>query len=392
MSIKNLNNVLYITAGYPRAKDPSNCPFIGYNLAFLRKNGIGVDILHLNRMTFKNANSFKGKLLYLYTLFLPLYIQGRYKFIGEEYKIHKIYYSSFTRVWMLLIVFLLKQRNKYQIFHYHFLWFTQELTLFKKYLKVSSIISIRGSDMHETAVKDRFERDMFKKAIKNADKIIYVSNGLREIAKKIGLATDKDIVIYNGFDPAVFSLTHKKGGNPTFGFVGHLYKVKRADKLPEIFNEIKKIQHGVKLIIVGGGEPKGDLKRKMKKSFERYNLLKDVEFVGEVKPVDVKNYYAKMDILLLPSRSEGFGAVIVEARACGVAVVGTDVSGIPEAIGSAGKVVAEGKFFEKRFAEASVDLLRDLPSRKSVNKDVQSLSWNNIVSKEIKVYKDLLKK
>lgn len=57
--------------------------------------------------------------------------------------------------------------------------------------------------------------------------------------------------------------------------------------------------------------------------------------------------YAAMEVLVLPSRQEGFekeqfGRVLAEAMACGVAVVGSDCGAIPEVIGEAGLVYAQG--------------------------------------------------
>ncbi len=48
-----------------------------------------------------------------------------------------------------------------------------------------------------------------------------------------------------------------------------------------------------------------------------------------------------MNVIILPSRNEGFGAVVIEAQACGTCVVGSNNGGIPEAIGSEDYVVKE---------------------------------------------------
>ena len=97
-----------------------------------------------------------------------------------------------------------------------------------------------------------------------------------------------------------------------------------------------------------------------------------------------------MDILFLPSRNEGFPNVVLEARACGVPVVGSDNGGIPEAIGSGGVVVPDGGDFERRFAAAAVKLYNNLPSRHEIHNDVKLLTWDNVILKEIGVYNKLL--
>ncbi|HBT50673.1 MAG TPA: hypothetical protein DEA49_00945 [Petrotoga sp.] len=97
-----------------------------------------------------------------------------------------------------------------------------------------------------------------------------------------------------------------------------------------------------------------------------------------------------MDVMILPSRNEGFGAVVIEAQGCGVAVVGSSNGGIPEAIGDGGVVVEDGEDFEKRFAQSVVKLLEDPIDESYLRKRALGFSWENIVEKEIKVYNEAL--
>ena len=61
-----------------------------------------------------------------------------------------------------------------------------------------------------------------------------------------------------------------------------------------------------------------------------------------------------MDVMILPSKREGFGCVVTEANACGAAVVGSNAGGIPEAIGIEENVVNDGEGFEERSAKRVV--------------------------------------
>ena len=387
-----LNNVLFITKGFPYRKSPSHCPFIGYRLAYLQKNGVHADVLSLIRLKTKDGKILPKIAKYLLVLIFPVITIEKYRFLDREYKIFRVLYGFFSRIWVPLIVFILSKFNKYSVLHYHFLWFTEELAFLKRSIKIPSVISVEGSDMHETAVEDPLSYIKFKRAIYYADKIIYVSHSLREIAKSIELATNKDIVINNGYDPQNFFLRQNNNNETTLGFVGHLYKVKGVDRLPEIFMHIKKFVPKTQLIIIGEGEQSISLKEYIKKKFSEYGIIDDVRFIGEVKPTEVAHFYGLIDILLLPSRKEGFGCVAVEARACGCPVVGSTAGGIPEAVGNGGIIVSAGEDFEKRFADAVVYLLKSLPSREEICKGVTGYSWNEIIKKEIKVYNEVLKK
>jgi teichuronic acid biosynthesis glycosyltransferase TuaC len=381
-----LKKVLYISPGYPRKSDPANNPTIGYSLAYTQKQGVNVNVLSIKKVVLKGRTSIIQILKYLLVLFSPLILFDRHKFLDQEYKIYKIYYSFLSSFWLPIFLIVFVKIKSYDLLHYHFLWSTKELILLKKIFKISSIITIHGSDLHKTAVKDTAARMEFKKAIGAADKVIYVSKGLRDIADSIGLTTNKDVIIPNGYDPQNFFLTKKVTEAPVFGFVGHLYKIKRADKIPEIFKYIKEEIKEAELLIVGGGETSQNLRDYMEEKLSEYGLIDSVVFVGEVHPSKVSKYYAEMDILLFPSRNEGFGAVAIEARACGVPVVGSDKGGIPEAIGEGGVTVKQGRDFERRFAKEVVRLYRDLPSRKVIYSGAKSNTWENVVERILEIY------
>jgi glycosyltransferase involved in cell wall biosynthesis len=70
---------------------------------------------------------------------------------------------------------------------------------------------------------------------------------------------------------------------------------------------------------------------------------------------------------------------------------GSSNGGIPEAIGDGGIVVEEGDFFEKRFAEAVIELLDNPIDSDILIQRFLSFSWQNIVNKELEIYEKLIK-
>ncbi len=387
----DFKNVLFFTSGYPHKNNPMNCPFIGHRIACIRKRGFGADVMNLTKLKLFSSGSFLKNILYFWTLFFPFLVRERYEFVGKEYNIYRVYYSFLSKFWLLILIYFITKKNNYSVFHYHFLWSTKELVFLKKYLKIPSIISVHGSDLHETAARDEKSRFDFIEAVDFADKIIYVSKGLRKMGENLGFCRkEKDVVIGNGFSPNLFNLTKKRSADPTFGFVGHLYKVKGVDRLPDIFKNIKNEIPNAKLLIVGGGEPSDSMRNFMENKFKQYDLSSSVKFVGEILPTSMIEYYSKMDILLVPSRNEGFPCAIVEARACGVSVVGAEVGGIAEAIEHDGVLVREGKNFIDNFSREAVNLLNNLEDREIVSTNAKKFDWNNIVDSEIKIYRDII--
>ena len=168
------------------------------------------------------------------------------------------------------------------------------------------------------------------------------------------------------------------------GFVGNLIEIKRADKLVEIFDLIRKGYPKVKFIVVGDGHLRG----KMEKQAKQKGL--DVLFTGRLDQSEVAKYMNAMDVMILPSRNEGFGAVVIEAQACGTCVVGSSNGGIPEAIGFEEYVVEEGPDFQERFAKKVADVLRNGYDRQKIVQRAQKYTWEYIVKMEKQVYEAVL--
>ncbi|MCE7699746.1 MAG: glycosyltransferase family 4 protein, partial [Methanobacterium paludis] len=101
-------------------------------------------------------------------------------------------------------------------------------------------------------------------------------------------------------------------------------------ELIDAFYEINKKNKNVKLMIVGTGPKKDELKKKVSK----LSLKNFVIFTGNIAPIEMHKYYQAADIFLLPSYTDAGGppVVFIEAMACGLPVIGTDVGGIPEGI------------------------------------------------------------
>jgi glycosyltransferase involved in cell wall biosynthesis len=233
-------------------------------------------------------------------------------------------------------------------------------------------------------------KELYVDVLENAARVIFVSNALLNKAKSFGYAGENSVVIPNGIEPDIFKPLDKEKikeeqglSKKVVGFVGGLKKVKRADKLPEIFSYISSI-YDAEFLVVGDGELRENTENECKK-----RRLK-VKFVGSVSHEDVPYYMNAMDVMILPSRNEGFGAVVIEAQGCGVAVVGSSNGGVPEAIGDGGIVVKEGENFEKRFAESVVKLLENPIDGSYLRNRALSFSWENIAKKEVEVYNEVL--
>jgi glycosyltransferase involved in cell wall biosynthesis len=261
--------------------------------------------------------------------------------------------------------------------------------LAKKYNK-PYIITLHGSDVNLLMPK---RKKKYVKILEKATKVIFVSKALLEKAKSFGYSGKNSVVIPNGFDPEIFKPMDRekirkelgiyKKRVKYVGFVGNLLSIKRADKLPEIFGNIMKEMDNVRFLIVGDGELKEKIAQEMKEM--------DVIFAGRIPQEEVAKYMNAMDVMILPSRNEGWPCVVLEAQACGTCVIGSSNGGIPEAIGFEEYVVEEGKEFEKRFAKKVVEVLEKGYDRSILINRAKDFTWEEIVRREIKIYSGILK-
>ena len=197
---------------------------------------------------------------------------------------------------------------------------------------IKTYVTAHGSDMFELYKSKPFMRPTIKKVLKNADGIFAVSKALRQeiIATGVSGIAEKTKLSWNSVDISKFSLKDDDSFKKEFGlfdkpivlFVGNLIKRKNVGALLEAKKIAKSDYYPV---IVGDGP----LSKKLRKKVEDENIS-DVIFTGS--RTDVENIIPNCDFLVLPSFSESFGLVLIEALACGKPVIGSDVGGISEII------------------------------------------------------------
>ena len=269
-------------------------------------------------------------------------------------------------------------------------------TLLAKKHNIPCVVTAHGSDIHTIPWKNHTVKKYTLKTLNSADKVIFVSHALLDSAKELGYSGENAVVIPNGIDIKYFYPMEKEEAlkrtgwkqakRHVVGFVGNLIPVKRADKFVEIFAEIQKQVHDVEFILVGDG----DLADAIRSGVSDAGLT--VTFAGRVPHEDVCCWMNLFDVMILPSRNEGWPCVVLEAFGCGTPVVGSQNGGVAEAIGGLCPSVAEGDGFEKRFADAVCDVLT---GEFSVDKEMLIAragehTWDKCVEKEVRAYNALI--
>jgi N-acetyl-alpha-D-glucosaminyl L-malate synthase BshA len=137
--------------------------------------------------------------------------------------------------------------------------------------------------------------------------------------------------------------------------------VKRVDAVIDVFRLIRR-QLSARLILIGDGPDRAAAERQV----EGYGLDDHVVFVGEER--DPLRWLSVADLFLLPSGQESFGLAALEAMACEVPVISSNVGGLPEIVrnGVTGYATLPDALDE--MAARAVQLIRDPERRRAMGR------------------------
>ncbi|WP_374457513.1 glycosyltransferase family 4 protein [Nocardioides sp.] len=161
-------------------------------------------------------------------------------------------------------------------------------------------------------------------------------------------------------------------------FVGRLSVDKGVDDLPAIWSEVRAHVDRARLVVIGEVD---ESQPPSPATLEALASDSSVAMAGHV--VDPSAAYSAADLLLLPTRREGFGSVVLEAAAAGVPTVGSDVTGMRDAIeaGVTGVLVAPEK--PREFAHAVAGLLNDHEARQLLGENARRRVLTDFVEEDV---------
>ncbi|HPL95297.1 MAG TPA: glycosyltransferase family 4 protein [bacterium] len=176
--------------------------------------------------------------------------------------------------------------------------------------------------------------------VKKADAIRVVSAGIKQKLIRRGIGAQKITVISTPVNLRLFLMADTKQNQlikQKFGlvsedkiilFVGRLEPEKNLLWFLDVFNEVIKHEQYAKFLIIGtGGE-----RNKIIKKIKFLNLTNKIILIGGISHAELPIYYHLANVLVLPSTSESFGKVLVEAGAAAIPCVASATTGAKEII------------------------------------------------------------
>ena len=286
-------------------------------------------------------------------------------------------------------------------------WYQYRLRWFLEKHKPDILVSPDGGIPLHTSVKtlsvihdlnfEHFPGDMpkgvrgyyqnyYRKISKAASRLITVSEFSRkDLVETYNVPPAKVDVVYNGAGQKFRPLDEKEiaaarekysSSFPYFLFVGSIHQRKNLPNMMKAFTDFRKSAGSEFRFIIAGA--KRWWNEEMENAFRQSPFMNDILFIGRVSDDELTALTGGAHALLFVSRFEGFGIPIIEAMKCGVPVITSNTSSMPEVAGGAGLLVSPDSVTEISNAMKRItsdkSLWDDLSDKGK--KRAERFSWN----------------
>jgi len=267
-------------------------------------------------------------------------------------------------------------------------------TYFQRKYNRPLLLKVHGSDIN-VDLNYASRRSGALTALRRATRLVVVSQALREKVIQLGIPAEKLSVIYNGINQAAFRVMdqtecrHKlklASDRRYLLFVGNLVPVKGISVLLEAFERlIRQQKNNLTLLILGSG----DLRQQILNQIQQKGLTQQVQLLGAQSHEQIPLWMNACDVLCLSSFHEGYPTVLIEAQACGLPIVATNVGGVSEIIknGDLERIVPPGNALT--FSRALSDLLNLVEKNSLIRASRYQRSWQDVVSDMNQLFLDL---
>ena len=235
---------------------------------------------------------------------------------------------------------LFKLRKQFNIIDAHFAYPDgYAATLLGHWLKMPVTITLRGTEVPLSKMPERKARMLT--ALKNATRVFSVSDSLKQLVVSLGAVSDKIRVIGNGIDVVKFYPLAKTVARAELAIpknakvlvsVGALVDRKGFHRVIEILPTLAAKYPELIYLIVGGDSPEGYIRERLEQQVKTLELEKNVRFLGAYPSEQLKLPLSAADLFVLATANEGWANVFLEAMACGLPVITTEVGGNIEVV------------------------------------------------------------
>jgi glycosyltransferase involved in cell wall biosynthesis len=301
--------------------------------------------------------------------------------------------------------------KRYRLNLYHGL--TETLPVLGKIKFVLSVIEIpdyrinlmRHSiyDSLYARLSHAYNKFLFNPSLEKADVIIANSHNTKEdLIQRYKTKEDKIRVSYFSADEQFGSANDqeylfdiRKKYNAQEGYILHISTQDPRENTPAVIRAFEKtirtLKFNKKLLICGDARPK---EAGLDKLIKELNLEDKIIFTGHCIDNELVQLYQAADLFIEFSFYEGFGLQVVEAMSCGIPVIASNVTSLPEVVGGAGILVSPGDISGLSSAINRVLTDSELSSQlryKSLER-AEFFSWDKTAKQTLEIYHEILAK
>jgi len=208
-----------------------------------------------------------------------------------------------------------------------------------RWLGLPVTLTLRGTEVPHS--RNPALRPRLSRTLQAASRVFSVSESLRRLAIELGADPDKTEVVGNGVDTARFHPVDRVAARQKYDLpqnakvlvsVGALVPRKGMHRVIDVMPALIKHHPDLHYLIVGGASPEGDNRAELTAQVARLGLADRVHFLGPLLPAELKWPLSAADVFVLATGNEGWANVFLEAMACGLPVISTDVGGNAEVV------------------------------------------------------------
>jgi len=241
-----------------------------------------------------------------------------------------------------------------------------------KLLGCPMMLCLHGSDVHSVPHRS------IKWITCRASIIIASSNYMRNAILELGVT--RKIIVSNSGVGKEFFVNNTRAREPLLITVARLGHCKNHHRTLRVLKIVKQTIPNIKLLIVGDGPDRDALE----KYAHDLRLKNNVEFLGNITQEKIRTLLNKSWVKLLFSEKEGLGVSLIEAQACGIPCVASEIGGIPEVVlhGETGYLVDFSDINGEEYAaQYIISLIQDVELLNDMSR-IAHLRAKNIFSEQ----------